>query len=563
MKDTPTAARRRRHKKEAQEAFLAYIAQGFPITRACKAVGRTRRTYDLWRREDPVFARKADAIRLGNSDPQFTEMGFVERRKLFFGHDTPVHHARMIAAMDRAEPDSITLVLAPPESGKTTLMVDRVNDTLALCPNRRVTFVSESQHLSRKFVGQVKMRMTDEVQFSGYIDTYGPFKPPDREQSKPWNADYMTVVKASHDEKDYSLEGLGIGSQLYGARIDDLYCDDIQSDRNLAQTDKILTYLRQTALTRLSRDQGKTIFTGTRVGPGDIYERLLEEDMVDHLLQIPALNEPISRADHYTVVGDRVVVNPELDPHLSYWPEVWSLYDLARRRRKVGEDVWWRVYMQEPQDFGALTFDEQSIRKCLDSSRIVGGGSPGVQTVLSVDPALGGWAGFVVASFDSEKFWILDCENLQRLTRTEELIEVIRRLAAQWRPRVVILEEDWQKSWHTDDRLRVIASALGFDIYPHQTRGNKSDKTIGVASMASSFITGDISIPYGDEASRTRMSGLLSELRKWRPDIPVRLLRQDLVMALWFAWKYWQQQRENLHIEPVRFWRPSWMLARR
>jgi hypothetical protein len=42
------------------------------------------------------------------------------------------------------------------------------------------------------------------------------------------------------------------------------------------------------------------------------------------------------------------------------------------------------------------------------------------------------------------------------------------------------------------------------------------------------------------------MDLLIHELENWRPDVRTRHLRQDLVMAMWFCWLFWQQRRANI-----------------
>jgi hypothetical protein len=91
--------------------------------------------------------------------------------------------------------------------------------------------------------------------------------------------------------------------------------------------------------------------------------------------------------------------------------------------------------------------------------------------------------------------------------------------------------------------LEELSHRYGFQIVPHTTSKAKADPILGVASMASDFIRGDLSLPWMDDFSRSRMEPLVQQLRAWRPDIPARLLKQDAVMSLWFNWRYW---KENL-----------------
>lgn len=191
-----------------------------------------------------------------------------------------------------------------------------------------------------------------------------------------------------------------------------------------------------------------------------------------------------------------------------------------------------------------------------------------LQTVLGVDPALGGGNAIVAASASTEKFWILDCEERFGFNRTEQQLEMIEQFATKYRPSVVIIEFDaQQKGLGNDDRMRDMAQRLGFIVQPHITRMEKQDPIFGVASMNQSFIRKEISIPWGDEPTQARMRPLVEQLRAWRP--PTKNAhggrskdpRQDLVMALWFGWRWWYKQVEGWRtpVTPVTQTRPTWI----
>ena len=182
-------------------------------------------------------------------------------------------------------------------------------------------------------------------------------------------------------------------------------------------------------------------------------------------------------------------------------------------------------------------------------------------TVLGVDPALGGGFARVVADLD-ERLTILDATATYALSRTEDQIEAIAEFAKTYRPSIVIIEMDaQQKGLGNDDRLRALAMLYNFQIRPHITRGVKLDPVFGVASMDQSFRKQEISIPYKDQRTQDRMAPLIAQLRGWRPDVKTKNLTQDLVMALWFVWRYWYQIRKAHDAPPVPASRPSWLFA--
>jgi hypothetical protein len=64
--------------------------------------------------------------------------------------------------------------------------------------------------------------------------------------------------------------------------------------------------------------------------------------------------------------------------------------------------------------------------------------------------------------------------------------------------------------------------------------------------MASSFILGEIRFPDATAEDRKKMEAMRAELLAWRPDVDTKLLRQDIVMSLWFPWLIWMQRRKSL-----------------
>jgi len=179
--------------------------------------------------------------------------------------------------------------------------------------------------------------------------------------------------------------------------------------------------------------------------------------------------------------------------------------------------------------------------------------------VIGIDPALGGGYARVVADL-GEQLTILDALTTYDLSRTEEQLDLLELHVSVYRPSMVIVEADaQQKALGNDDRMKAMAARYGFAIRPHMTRNQKMDAIFGVASMDQSFKAGEIRIPYGDAQTQDRMAPLLSQLRAWRPDVKTKMLTQDLVMALWFCWRYWMQIRKVHEEPPPIAWRPSWV----
>ena len=83
---------------------------------------------------------------------------------------------------------------------------------------------------------------------------------------------------------------------------------------------------------------------------------------------------------------------------------------------------------------------------------------------------------------------------------------------------------------------------------------NKYDETIGIPSMELSFMSGEIEIPYAEDApTRHQADELIRQLKSWRPLARGTHLRQDRVMALWFIWILWRQRRAAFQVDTSQF----------
>lgn len=524
-------------KREAQDRVLGLLAQGHTITASMVAVGRQSQTFHRWTKEEPWFRDRANAIR--GREPGETLPRFVEARKTYFGFDTPWHQQKIVDAIDAAKPGSITMILLPPGGGKTSVLEDYFCIKLGENPNMRFAVISETRDLGRKILRNVSNRMTDRTQYQPYIDRYGPFRPADRSQNQPWNADIITHVQATSGERDYSLEVKGAGSAIFGASFDDIVLDDIQSSRSLNNTEALLIYFRQTLYSRMMRanSKGRIFIIGTRQGPDDFYEELLKTDIDINLIKIPALDEyghsyfPPKKMSNGDLIG-------------------FSEEDLKSIRMVVQEEAWSRQYMQEPVSKRGRTFTEAMIKSALDERRSIHDVSPpGMYRMGALDPALGGHTVWRVGAMDFEKLWLLDGDNQEGLARYEDIYEGIDTLSKKWKPNVWIIEGNAiQKGLLRDDRVEALAKKHGFRIESHQTGHNKTDQQIGVASMDGAFLRHEISIPDADVDSKNCFAPMLHDLRRWRPDVPSRLLQQDEVMALWFLYLYWQRTKGDLAV---------------
>ena len=575
-------------KAERKEALVKMVTEGMTIRQACDIVGITVQTVQAaYYVQDPEFKARLQAARLaaerrkkeeksGRVSPRYTNAlstEFTDFRDTFFSHKTAPHHLLMVEAIENARPGELSLILAFPGAGKSTLLTDYLNYRVALDPNIRIAMFSESQSLARKSLGQIARRMTDTTAFGPYIGRFGPFRTPIGSQEKdfvgrvtgnPWTADYLRVHKATHDEKEFTLESKGVGSALYGGRYDFMLYDDLQSTKNLNATDSILNWLRQDAITRPGHDDGGHVFIGSRVGRGDLYSVLEDEQMLARFVKIPALDRWVDRDDMYLFRNGRIELNPTC-PAQPTW-DSWSLQALAQRRHLVKEEIWTRTYMQKDFLGTDVTFTDLMLAKVKDT-RLEQGTSFGSYTVLSVDPALdSGICAFLVAGCSTDRMVLSELRTSKEMRRYEDIYAQIDQLASRHKPTIVVVEENnFQKGMLQDDRLIALARRHGFLLHAHRTGRNKHDPVLGVMSMASAFTEEEISVPWCTPADQEMFRPLMEELRTWLPSKRGAELKMDTVMTLWFAWLQWENVRRTIlgrNDNVIRRDVPSWLRSR-
>lgn len=531
--------------KKHREHFLEVFATGdYSIQEALAVVGVSVSAYKQWRKRDRHFAAQTDLIRggqtLDNVKWNGTHVGFA---KLYFNMEYAPHHMRFINEMDALPPGGILMALMPPEAGKTTMYENIASEMLATNPNWRGAVASESLTISQKILGRVKHRMEPEGPFPLYVKKWGPFKPPFGEgresmQAQPWGAGYFNVWrKNAHDERDYNLLALGFGSSIVSMRTDHLHLDDIQSLKTYSQTDRMEEWVRQDALSRPG-EYGRTTIAGTRVAEDDIYSRFLNDESLNDIMRVVKVRA--------------IETDIETGEQTSYWPERYSLEQLDRMRRKVGEEAWDRNYMQNPgasQD--TRTFTDDMIESAKNSLISLHHEIPaGRMVYIGLDPALGGMnCAIAVEVTPDGKLIIRGIRETQGLRQNEQIMQELNALIQTVQLKggrvsdVVIETMNFQKGLANDERLMDMQRHYGFNMSPHLTGNNKYDENIGIPSMCGSFLRGEIVIPWADDSlTRTEMEEFIRQLKAWRPLKRGSKLRQDRVMALWFSWVLWRQR---------------------
>ena len=112
----------------------------------------------------------------------------------------------------------------PPEHAKSmTVSIDYVTYRIVTDPNVRIKLVSKTQQMAKEFLYAVKQRLTSPQ----WIELQRRYAPVEgfKATAEKWTQDAIYIERDS-GEKDPTLQALGIGGQIYGARADLIILDD-------------------------------------------------------------------------------------------------------------------------------------------------------------------------------------------------------------------------------------------------------------------------------------------------------------------------------------------------
>lgn len=537
-RESPRMRSQRFKKEQAQQYFLSLIAEGVSTKQALEEVGRVENTLGLWLRDTDGFreaydkAKARQTVRFDSAANQ-TVYDFITFRKKYFGFDTWQVHEDIIRRLERqtdASTDTVgvQMILCPPATGKSTLVADWICWKIAQNPNIRILIVSAGRNLAEKMTQRIRGRLNPGVGAPEHalqlVRDYGPFYVPGQEKNgKPWSAPEFRVAGYTGDTTNYTVEAKGMGSKIYGNRFDIIICDDLQEIETAHQTDKIMDWFQGTLMSRT--DDGaddNIVWLGTRCGIDDCASRLAEQRVVEpeNIVEYP-------------------IIDAQGRPTI---PEKWTIERLAKLRKQRGEKIWWTYYMMQPAQATDATFNAKYVEenKRADYRRYE---KPANETgYVSVDPALGGGCAVLTSFATPEHFTVVDCTYRFNLSRNEDIYAIVAQHAAVYDPRFCVFEiAALQRGMARSDSFQAVARQFGFNIVEHETAGKKTDPHVGVAEMAGALIRGELRFADGDPATREALKPLYDQLLAWRPkEGGGKILVQDCVMALWFAWHRWK-----------------------
>lgn len=567
--------RRYMDSEEAKAEILRlYRDERYSLEAAVLKTGYSYRMYENWRRSDTGFKSAIENARVivsGKGELNRAHVGrFEDFCPKFLYQPLYWHQMQWVDLLEGREPRDLhpsqsyenrgtthLLVNTPPEHAKsTTLTINYITYLICKNPNIRIRVVSKTQTMAKEFVYAIQQRLTHpkysklQMEFS----PAGGFKG----SASVWKQDciYLGADVRDSGEKDPTLQALGIGGQIYGARSDIIIVDDAVVLSNANEYEAQIRWLQQEVLTRLG-PTGRLLVIGTRVDSVDLYKELRNGDRYPSgsspwtYLAQPAVLQFADKPEDWKTLWPKAQIpwdgakdRPDSE---GLYPR-WDGKYLYQRRGLLDPRTWAMAYMQADVSEDNV-FDAASVRRCVNGMRKMGAimrpsqtgvrpqGMEGLHIVGSLDPAMSGDGAFVVLAFDRVDNMRYVLEARVRTAPTPAWITgTIHELTEKWGIHEWVIEKNgYQASLTKDLDLLSWLATRGITLHPHFTGTNKTDPDWGVASMAGLFENGLIELPSSANAEPIKQ--LIEQLITWRPNKPNDPYRgkTDLVMALWFA----------------------------
>lgn len=563
--------------KEAKAKVLEFLRQGLPLQEAILRADRQpdvlkdwKKDTKWWKEVERAKEEGERALSIVSGDAKY-KIGFAEFSREFL--DSPIfpHHQSWIDVLESREPSWLDpvmtyepasskrlLINVPPEHAKSTVItVNYCVYRIAMNPNVKITIVSKTQERAKEYLYSIKQRLSHErwAKMQAIYGSTGGW----REDADSWKADRIYIARDSI-EKDPTVQALGIGGQITGARSDLIILDDVVTTSNAHEWEKQLLWLQRDVITRLG-DIGKLLIVGTRIAPNDLYREIRNPEhwtggrtpftyfampAVLSYDQNPEKWKTLWPKSHIPWEGSDEGILPD-DKGL--YPK-WDGPALFRRRSEVSPSAWALVYQQEDVQEDSI-FPPICVQGSINRMRKRGNLKPGVPghpkergawyTIMGLDPAMSGNTAAVIMTVDrnTRMRYILDVENMQDPT-PQKIQMLIEEWVEKYQPQELRIEINaHQKAYALDDDLRSYLATNGVRFSSQFTGKNKWDTSFGIAAMSGLFGTmrngehqDDNLLEMPSQDGSEGIKALVQQLITWRPETKGKT---DCVMALWFC----------------------------
>lgn len=563
--------------REAKAKVLEFIKQGLSLDDSIARADRKPDVMKVWRQDAAFMTALEKARREGEKvlsavtgDAKY-KIGFEQFSAEFL--DSPIfpHHRSWIDIIESREPSYIhssmvyepaspkrLLVNVPPEHAKSTVItVNYCVYRIAMDPNIKITIVSKTQERAKEYLYSIKQRLSHErwAKMQSVYGSAGGWK----EDADTWKADRIYLSRDS-TEKDPTVQALGVGGQITGARSNLIILDDVVTTSNAHEWEKQLLWLQRDVITRLG-DNGKLLVVGTRIASNDLYREIRNPDHWTGgktpftYMAMPAVLEYDDDPEKWITLWPKSHLPWEgsdeniLPDENGLYPK-WNGPALFRRRSEVSPSAWALVYQQQDIQEDSI-FPPACVQGSVNRMRKRGKLKPGTPghpaeqgqwyTIMGLDPAMTGNTAAVIMTVDRQtrKRYVLDVENMQEPT-PQKIQKLIEDWCEKYHPQELRIEINaHQKAYALDETLRTYLASAGVKFSSQFTGKNKWDTSFGVAAISGLFGTmrgntfnHDNLIELPSQDGSEGIKALIQQLITWKPDTKGKT---DCVMALWFC----------------------------
>lgn len=564
--------------REAKEKVLSFVKQGLTLEDALVRADRKTDVMKLWKQDDQFMkalekakAEGEEVLSIVSGDAKY-KIGFEEFSREFLGSPIFAHHRSWIDVLEGREPsylhDSMVyepasnrrlLINVPPEHAKSTVItVNYCVYRIAMDPNVKITIVSKTQERAKEYLYSIKQRLSHE-RWSKMQAVYGGASGNWKDNADTWKTDRIYLSRDS-TEKDPTVQALGIGGQITGARSNLIILDDVVTSSNAHEWEKQISWLQREVVTRLG-DTGRLLIVGTRMAANDFYREIRNPAHWSGgaspftYLSMPAVLEFDTDPEKWVTLwpksnipweGSDENIQPDED---GLYPK-WNGPALFRRRSEVSASAWALVYQQQDVQEDSI-FAPACVQGSVNGMRKRGPLKPGTPghpkergqwyTIMGFDPAMSGNSAFVIMTVDraTRRRYVLDVENMSDPT-PQKIQQQIQDWIEKYHPNELRIETNaHQKAYALDEDLRQYLASAGVKFSSQFTGKNKWDTNFGVAAMSELFGTmrdgkhqDDNLMELPSQDGSEGIKALIQQLITWKPDTKGKT---DCVMALWFC----------------------------
>ena len=418
---------------------------------------------------------------------------------------TPMHEAwhDLCDAHDRL------IIWSFMECGKTfSISIARTLFALGRDPSLRIAIVSNTSGQAAKIARTIAQYIERSEELH---DVFPDLKP---DPAMPWNTEQLTVMRP-YISKDPSIQVLGIGSNIQGARLDLAILDDVlnhENTRTQALRDECWNWYHKTIPGRVT-ERGRVIFIGNVWGRDDLLHRLARNPLW-HGYKFPVL----------------------LPDGTSAWPVRWTNARLEKRKLELGPIEWQIQMLCTAVDDSSSRFRRDWIEACLAR----GNGRETTYAIQEIPMGCKVYCGVDLGVGRKEKndrstfFPILIWPNGDREVLC---VEAGRWLASEIMGKVI----EFHNRFHgimvienvaaQDYLVQLLQGMCAVPIKPFTTGKNKADPTFGLEAMSAEFAAAKWIIPNQNGVCDPEIQAWINEMLGYRPGAHTG----DRLMASWFA----------------------------